>query len=181
MSGRPRFTGGQYSLGRALLGSGLFGWAALRTAQAMAGPAESGPGALGLAASGTEVAAVDVALLVLLGTCALLFAAGWHDRLAAVLALASWAVLAFRAPSPAGPAILAFGWLLLAHLFVPKAPYGSIAARGRPDPVGGWHLPAPIWIATWVVLVADIILIARQRESLGGWGWIAGLVLLILF
>jgi len=171
MSGRPRFTGGQYSLGRALLGACLFAWAALRIAQAIGGSGASGP----------EAAAVDVALLGLLGTCGLLLAAGWHDRPAAALALACWAVLAFRAPSPASPALLAFGWLLLAHLFVPPAPYGSLAARGRPDPAGGWRLPAPIWIGTWVVLVADVILLARQRESLGGWAFVAGLVLLALF
>src|SRR5262245_11884434 len=108
MSGRPRFTGGQYSLGRALLGSGLFAWAAYRTAQAAGGPGASGPGAFGPAATGAEIAAADVALLVLLGTCALLLAAGWHDRLSGALALACWAVLAFRAPSPAAPTILAF-------------------------------------------------------------------------
>jgi predicted DCC family thiol-disulfide oxidoreductase YuxK len=171
MSGRPRFTSGQYSLLRALIGASLFAWAALRTAQAVGGSGAPGP----------EVAAVDVALLVLLGTFALLLAAGWHDRLAAALALTCWAVLAFRAPSPAIPALLAFGWLLLAHLFVPPAPYGSVAARGRPDPAGGWSLPAPIWIGTWVVLVADVVLLARQWNSLGGLAWIAGIKLLALF
>jgi hypothetical protein len=167
---RPGFTGGQYSLCRALLGTCLFAWAALRMAQAF-----GGPGAVGPAGD-----AADAALLCLLGTSALLLAAGWHDRPAAALALACWACLAFRAPSPAGPALPAFGWLLLSHLFVPKAPYGSLAARGRPDPAGGWRLPAPIWIGTWVVLVADVILMVRQWESLRGWGFAAGLVLLAL-
>ena len=44
-------------------------------------------------------------------------------------------------PSPAlWPWVLAFGlwaWALL----VSPAPYGSLAARKRPDPGGGWHLP----------------------------------------
>lgn len=171
MIGRPRFTGGQYSLCRFLLGACLSGWAAFRIARGIGGTGASGP----------EAAAVDVALLGLVGISGLLLAAGWHDRPAAALALACWAVLAFRASSPSSPALLAFGWLLLAHLFVPKAPYGSLAARGRPDPAGGWRLPAPVWIGTWIVLAADVVLLALQRESLGGSAFIAGLILLVLF
>ena len=43
-------------------------------------------------------------------------------------------------------------WLLLAHAFLPPAPYGSWAARGRADPAGGWRMPPPIFCVAWVVL-----------------------------
>src|SRR5260221_11837909 len=42
--------------------------------------------------------------------------------------------------------------MLLAPLFVPASPYGSLAARNRADPNGGWFLPGPVFLAAWVVL-----------------------------
>jgi predicted DCC family thiol-disulfide oxidoreductase YuxK len=42
--------------------------------------------------------------------------------------------------------------MLIAHLFVPTAPYGSAAARERTDPDGGWLLPRPVFLAAWVIL-----------------------------
>jgi len=170
MSRRPRLTGGQYSLGRALLGACLAGWSICRIGQVLARP---------------DATALFVAALVLVGACALLVAAGWHDRAAAAIALAAGTVLCSWDPALGSPALLAFGWLLLAHLFVPSAPYGSIAARGRPDPGGGWHLPLPIWIGTWVVLVAGAaaqIGAALQTDGRGmaaASGWGAGLMLLL--
>jgi len=80
------------------------------------------------------------------------FAVGWHDRFAA---LWMWLVLASlfgRNPLIANPALPYVGFMLLAHLFVRAAPYGSAAARARADPDGGWSLSRSVFLAAWVVL-----------------------------
>ena len=83
---------------------------------------------------------------------ALAFALGWHDRIAA---LWMWLVLANlfgRNPLIANPAMPYVGFMLLAHLFVPAAPYGSASARDRVDPDGKWSHSRPVFFAAWVVL-----------------------------
>jgi predicted DCC family thiol-disulfide oxidoreductase YuxK len=95
------------------------------------------------------------ATLILAAIAALAFAIGWHDRLAA---LWMWIVLASlfgRNPLIANPSLPYVGFMLLAHLFVPSAPYGSVAARGRSDPDGGWVLPSAVFLASWVVLAVS--------------------------
>jgi predicted DCC family thiol-disulfide oxidoreductase YuxK len=80
------------------------------------------------------------------------FAVGKCDKVAA---LAMWYVLAClfgRNPLIANPALPYLGWMLLAHLFVPRAPWGSLTAKGRADPAGGWHMPRALYFAAWVVL-----------------------------
>jgi predicted DCC family thiol-disulfide oxidoreductase YuxK len=92
------------------------------------------------------------ATLSLAAAAALAFAVGWHDRLAA---LCMWIVLAGlfgRNPLISNPSMPYVGFMLLAHLFVPAAPYGSVAARQRTDPDGGWSLPRPVFLAAWTVL-----------------------------
>jgi predicted DCC family thiol-disulfide oxidoreductase YuxK len=170
MSPRPRFTGGQYSLCRILLGGSLAFWALGRLVLAV-----TGPGFLGLR---------QAASCLVIGISALLFAAGWHDRVAAVLMLASLASLCLSDELPGSPALLvAVFWLLLAHLFVPPAPYGSLAARGRPDPDGGWRLPTAIRVGTFTVLVtiaAAEVLVPRSSDGAGvGAAWAAGALLLL--
>ena len=91
-------------------------------------------------------------VLVVSGVAALAFAVGWHDRIAA---LTMWVVLASlfcRNPLIANPSLPYVGFMLLAHLFVPASPYGSLAARNRADPNGGWFLPGSVFLAAWVVL-----------------------------
>jgi len=83
---------------------------------------------------------------------AVLFTLGWQDRLAAVVL---WYILACffgRNPLIGNPSLPFVGWILLAHVFIPPAPYGSLSARGRPSPDGGWRMPWPIWAAAWVVM-----------------------------
>src|SRR5262249_33464003 len=70
-----------------------------------------------------------------------LFAVGRYDRPAAVVLWYVWACLFGRNPLIANPGLPFVGWLLLAHACLPAAPYGSWAARGRPDPGGGWRMP----------------------------------------
>jgi predicted DCC family thiol-disulfide oxidoreductase YuxK len=80
------------------------------------------------------------------------FILGWHDRPAAVLLWYIWACLFGRNPLISNPGLPYVGWMLLAHAFIPAAPYGSLAARGRPDPAGGWYMPPGIFAAAWVLM-----------------------------
>jgi len=117
------FTGGQYSLWRA--GTGIV-VAALFLRAALAG------------ASGPAWVAVHAAGVV----AALCFLAGYRDRIAAgvaALALLATATLVGDA-TPYLPASLALPFI--AHPFLPPAPFGSLDARGRLDPSGGWRFPA---------------------------------------
>jgi predicted DCC family thiol-disulfide oxidoreductase YuxK len=121
------WTGGQYSLLR--IGLGL--WLAIRFALAFA----AAPGILSAAG------VVASALLML----------GWLDRVGAL------AVLAIFGSSFEGSvtAIVA-AWPLLAHLVLPTAPYGSLAARGRTDPRGGWAYPDRLLAGSrWALIGID--------------------------
>jgi len=86
---------------------------------------------------------------------ALAFAAGWKDRWAAAVLWYVWACLLGRNPLIANPSIPYVGWLLLAHLFIPTAPYGSWDARGRDNPGGGWTMPRPLFAAAWAVMAVS--------------------------
>ncbi|HEX9759606.1 MAG TPA: DCC1-like thiol-disulfide oxidoreductase family protein [Candidatus Acidoferrales bacterium] len=92
-------------------------------------------------------------LLVAAVTCAVLFAAGKWDRWAALGAL--YALVCLRVW---GPEILPHLWLpyvgslLLAHAFLPRAPYGSMEARARTDPAGGWRMTESIFLLAWVLM-----------------------------
>lgn len=156
------WTGGQYSAFRVLFGAYLFvhfahllPWGAeLFSSAGMLPDASLSP----LAALFPNVLAlidapwVVALLLASAAAAALLFAAGIHDKWAA---LWMWYVLACvfgRNPLIANPALPYVGWMLLAHLFVPAAPYGSLAARGRADPGGGWRMPREVFASAWIVL-----------------------------
>jgi predicted DCC family thiol-disulfide oxidoreductase YuxK len=92
------------------------------------------------------------ALLVVAITAAASFAIGLRDRIAAV---GLWYVLAClfgRNPLIANPSLPMVGWMLLAHAFLPSAPFGSFDARGRVDPRGGWRFTPAVFAATWIVM-----------------------------
>jgi len=82
----------------------------------------------------------------------LFFMIGKWDRIAAFIL---WYILACffgRNPLIANPSLPCVGWLLLAHLFLPSAPFGSIAAKKRLDPRGNWAMiPSLFWTA-WTVM-----------------------------
>jgi hypothetical protein len=82
----------------------------------------------------------------------ILFAIGFHDRAAAALLWYVWACLLGRNPLISNPGIPYVGWLLLAHMLLPSAPYGSVAARGRPDPRGTWRMPPLLFAAAWTLM-----------------------------
>ena len=177
-----KWTGGQYSVFRALLGAYLFvhflhllPWGAeVFSNRGMLADASASP-LFGLFPSVfhlSDAPWVVNALLLAAALAAVLFAAGRWDRAAAALMWYVLACLFTRNPLIQNPALPYLGWMLLAHLFVPPAPYGSLAARGRADPAGGWHMPQPILVAAWAVLALSY--------SYSGWtklfspSWVGG-------
>ena len=156
------WTGGQYSLLRLLFGAYLLAHFA---ALVPYGPELfSNAGMLSDATSSplyplypSPLFAFDdpvVVRLALVAGCLLAagFALGAADRLAALLLWFLLASLAARNPLVASPGLPFVGWLLLAHAALPPAPYGSLGARGRSDPAGGWQLSPDIFAAAWMVM-----------------------------
>ena len=92
------------------------------------------------------------ALLLFAVAASLLLAVGLHDRVAAVFLWYVWACLVGRNPLIANPGLPYLGFLLLAHACLPKAPYGSLAARGRNDPGGGWRFPPDLFAVAWILM-----------------------------
>ncbi len=156
------WTGGQYSLFRALFGLYLL----VHFVDLIPWGAElfSDRGAMAIGAASpllylfpNILAGYDapwfVALLLSSAAMAsLFFALGVWDRTAALL---QWYVLAClfgRNPLIANPALPFVGWMLVAHIMLPKAPYGSLSSRGRIDPRGDWYMPQAYFIAAWIVM-----------------------------
>jgi predicted DCC family thiol-disulfide oxidoreductase YuxK len=156
------WTGGQYSVFRFLFGTYLF----VHFIQLLPWGAElfSNHGVL-LDASASPLLVlfpnllavwdgplVVTSFLVSAVLLSLLFTAGWYDRIAAVLLWYIWACLFGRNPLIANPGLPYVGWMLLAHACLPAAPYGSWAARGRPDPAGNWAMPNSIYVVAWILM-----------------------------
>jgi predicted DCC family thiol-disulfide oxidoreductase YuxK len=92
------------------------------------------------------------ALLLLAAAACVFLSAGRYDRAAAVFLWYVWACLLGRNPLISNPGIPYVGWLLLAHAFLPPAPFGSLAARGRPDPGAGWRMPPALFAVAWILM-----------------------------
>lgn len=82
-----------------------------------------------------------------------MLAAGYRDRLAAICLLSVWVCLHGRSSLMANPGLPYVGLLLLVHACIPSAPYGSLAARGRVNPGGGWFMPQAIFNMVWLLMV----------------------------
>jgi len=156
------WTGGQYSLFRAILGlylavhfASLIPWGAeLFSSVGMIGDASASPLAILFP---NVLAWLDapwlVAILLAVGAAgSLLLAVGLRDRVAAVVVWYVWACLLGRNPLILNPGIPYVGWILLAHAFLPRAPFGSWEARGRVDPGGGWRFTPSLFAAAWIVM-----------------------------
>ena len=156
------WTGGQYSLFRALFGLYLF--VHFVDLIPWGGELFSNRGALADGAASpllylfpnllawSDPPWLVTALLIIASSAAIFFALGAWDRAAA---LVQWYVLAClfgRNPLTANPSLPFVGWMLLAHVCLPKAPFGSLAARNRLDPRGGWRMPQAIFHAAWIVM-----------------------------
>lgn len=91
-------------------------------------------------------------LMLLAAGASVLFAVGFRDRAMAALLWYVWACLLGRNPLISNPGIPYVGWLLLAHVLLPGAPYGSVTARGRPDPGGTWRMPPLLFAGAWILM-----------------------------
>jgi predicted DCC family thiol-disulfide oxidoreductase YuxK len=157
-----QWTGGQYSLFRALFGAYLF----IHFAQLVPWGAElfSNRGVLPDGAASPvlhlfpnmlalyDAPAFVTVLLVFAAGASVLLAIGWFDRAAAI---ALWYVLAClfgRNPLIANPGLPYVGLLLLAHACLPRAPYGSFERRGQVDPGSQWRMPQEIYLLVWVLM-----------------------------
>lgn len=158
----PGFTGGQYSLWRAFFGTYLavhfamlvpfgaevFSSAGMLPDASLSPLARLFPNVLALHDSPAFV----TALLAAAALASAALALGLRDRAAALLVWYAWACLYGRNPLIANPGLPYVGWLLLAHALVPPSPFGSLDARGRVDPRGGWYLPRPLWAGAWALM-----------------------------
>jgi len=159
---KNEWTGGQYSLYRAIFGGYLFvhfgslvAWGPELFSRVGLLP---NPWASPLARLFPNVLTmwdspdfVRSLLLIAAGS-GLLLAVGLWDRTAAILLWYLNACFVGRNPLIVNPALPYIGWLLLAHAFLPAAPYGSLAARGRSDPGDRWHVQPAIYAAAWVLI-----------------------------
>jgi predicted DCC family thiol-disulfide oxidoreductase YuxK len=91
------------------------------------------------------------AMLITATILSILFSVGFRDRLMAVILWYLWACLASLSPLAASSFAL-LGWFLWAHICFPAAPYGSWDARQRLDPGGGWSMPQPCFALVWGVM-----------------------------
>ena len=151
---RNGWTGGAYSLVRAMIGLRAL-W--LVIAALLAGDASLHPG--------VAVALVAAAIQMIIG---------WGDRLGALMIALVFLV------SLEDPFV---GVLAILHLTLPPKPYGSLTARGRPDPGGGWswprrHRAAWFWIGLSFGGCALYYFAMGWGFSLGV-GWTSPLILLL--
>lgn len=162
MSVSNGWTGGQYSLFRVLFGVYLFvhfldllPWGSeLFSNQGVLPRAAESPIIFlfpNVLAVWDTPLAVTLMLLAAVGLSVLLIV-GWHDRLAAVGVWYIWACLFGRNPLIANPGLPYVGWMLLAHACLPPAPYGSWAARERPDPGNAWRMPDAFHVVAWILM-----------------------------
>src|SRR5271156_1991782 len=156
------WTGGQYSLYRAIFGTylffhflGLLPWSReLFSSQGVLPAAADSP----LVHVFPNILAVFDAspfvlfLVALAAALSIVFVIGFHDRVVAVALWYLGACFLGRNPLIANPALPFIGWLLLAHAFLPSAPYGSWDARGRTDPRGSWRMTPSIYLSAWVLM-----------------------------
>jgi predicted DCC family thiol-disulfide oxidoreductase YuxK len=155
------FTGGQYSLLRAGFGVVLC-VTLLRllpfAGELFSGELFSGQGLMPLPSAALGFlddphAARGVVALGAAAAAAL--ALGLRDRWAALVLWLVWALLQARNPLTGDSGTAFVGWVLLLHAALPRAPFGSLDARGRLDPGGGWCFPAPLRTAAWVLLAVS--------------------------
>ncbi len=161
---KPAITGGQYSFVRGCFGAYLFVHFVMLAPYAPelfsnAGVIGSGRDSPLLLLFPNVFALYDApwftVVFVLFGAaCAVPFALGYRDRWFGLVIYYVWACLFGRNPFISNPGIPYVGWLLIMQAFLPRAPYGSWEARGRPDPRGDWVFPTALFIATWWVMAA---------------------------
>jgi predicted DCC family thiol-disulfide oxidoreductase YuxK len=134
---RNGWTGGQYSLFRAVFGVYL----TLVFLDVLLEPGAAGSRVASLAGIGASLA----------------FAIGYRDRGAAVLILAAGGALGAIDSGTLGPGAVLSAWILVLHGFLPAAPYGSLDAIGRIDPGNGWRMHDVVHTAHWIALAVALV------------------------
>ncbi len=164
---RNGWTGGQYSVFRLLLGAYLFvhfvrltPWAwELFSSQGVIPGAWRSP-LLGVFANffGLDDAfGLLIAVTIIAAAASLLLVVGLADKWAAFYLCFALACLYGGDPFIAKQSLHYLGWMLFVHLLIPKAPYGSLAARGRPDPGGGWRFPLVLYAVTLLIFTLSYL------------------------
>lgn len=156
------WTGGQYSIFRAIFGlylcvhfSQLLPWGAeLFSNQGVLPEASASPltRLFPNVLAWWDSPALVTGLLATAVGLSIMFAIGLQDRWAALGLWYVWACLFGRNPLISNPGLPYVGWMLLAHVFLPPAPYGSFQARGRTDPGGDWRMPPGIFAVAWILM-----------------------------
>ena len=158
-----RWTGGQYSLYRAVFGTYLF--VQLLCLSRFIGPGAELPD--GVVASPIGLSFPNILSVLELGgvlglatVISVFLVIGLSDRIAAVVLWYVWLCLLGKGFLVSDPETYLVGFLLLAHAFVPSAPYGSWDARGRVDPGGGWYFPRWVQAVAWIWLIMLVVQLA---------------------
>lgn len=177
-----RITGAQYSLFRALLGGYLmvhFAYllpfaAELFSNQGMLPTGDLSP-LFALSPSLFHISDAPWFVMTMVGSGVVAggaLALGRFDRIGGAWLLLLLVSLFARNPLIANPALPYVGFMLLLHLFVPPAPYGSLRAMGRTNPGAGWQLPPHLfWAATVVMAISYSY---SGYTKLLSPGWVAG-------
>lgn len=98
----------------------------------------------------TPVFVQSVIISGLIGS--MMLACGYKTKIAALWILYVLACLFGRNPLIANPALPYVGFMLLCIAFIPKAPYGSVEAKGLSDVGRHWIMPKDVILAGWLVL-----------------------------
>jgi predicted DCC family thiol-disulfide oxidoreductase YuxK len=180
------WTGGQYSVFRFALGAYLL--VHLACLFPVASEMSSNAGALGKVSESAlhpffpnlllfwDSPIGIVALLLAATGLSVPFALGVRDRFVALILLYLGLCLSTTSPPISNSSMPFIGWILLAHAFIPRRPYGSWDARGRLDPGADWRMPTRIHTATWIVLAISYAYSGATK--LGNPSWIDGSALL---
>ena len=173
MSINNGWTGGQYSIFRALFGTYLlvyFSRLIPRGAELFSnrGSTTHAPASPLINLFPNVLAVYDspafvTALLLIAAASSVLLALGFYDRVAAIALCYIWACLLGRNPLIANPGLLYVGLLLLAHACMPRAPYGSWERRKQPDPGTAWAMPQSIYIVVWILMALGYSYIGYTR------------------
>jgi hypothetical protein len=109
------------------------------------------------------------ALLVAAASLAILFGVGVWDRVAAGLLWYLGACFLGRNPLISNPALPYVGWLLLAHIFLPTAPPGSLMARIRGKSNEGWQMTPSIYMVAWIVMALGYTYSGAMKLTSPSW------------
>lgn len=93
--------------------------------------------------------------LILAALAAFALTIGWQDRLAALWIGYVLASLFCRNPLIANPSLPYVGFMMLAHLFVPRTHYGSITRKTSAEFIKNWELHSAVFLSAWIVLAAS--------------------------